>query len=56
MKLFIWYKALIKELCLDYALKVSIETLKEHIYSNTPSSISREDIVGKIKELESKIL
>ena len=54
--LFIWYKALIKELCLDYALKSSIETLREHIYSNTPASTSREDIVSRIKELESKVL
>lgn len=54
--LFIWYKALIKEQCLDYALKNSIEELREHIYSNTPASTTREDIVSRIKELESKVL
>ena len=55
--IFIWYKALIKEQCLDYGLKAQIEILKEHKKDIMfIPVIDRGDIVLKIKELESKIL
>jgi len=60
--LFIWYKALIKEICLDYALKESISELKEFAFSSgdlifgSKVEHTNDAVLNRIKELESKIL
>jgi len=60
--IFIWYKALIKEQCLDYALKASIEELKKFSFTSGSKIFgnkvehTNDVVLNRIKELENKIL